>query len=53
MSKANEKQKSKVREKVLSLLDKGMSTEKIMSKVPECTKQQIAGYKAWVTMGKY
>ena len=47
------KVKAAQREKVLRLLDKGWDTIKILHKYPDLTKQQIAAYKAWRTMGKY
>lgn len=47
------KEKAERREKVLRLLDKGWDTNRILHKYSDLTKQQIAAYKAWRTMGKY
>ena len=42
-----------LREKAITLLGKGWSTDRIIAKHPELKKTQIAAYKAHMTMGTY
>lgn len=44
---------TKQRTKVLELIEKGWSTEKILKKYPDLKKMQVAAYRAHVTMGTY
>jgi len=45
--------KEKLKTKVLELIRKGWENERIMKKFPEVSKQQIAAYRAHITMGTY
>lgn len=45
--------KEKLKTKVIELIGKGWDNAKIMKKFPEVSRQQIAAYRAHITMGTY
>lgn len=53
VQKRTEKQGNALKSKALALIAKGWETSKIRAKHPELTTQQIAAYRAHVTMGTY
>ena len=42
-----------LRQKAITLLNKGWSTDRIVAKHPELSRMQVAAYKAHITMGTY
>ena len=52
--KGNQKKEQlALREKVVALIQKGWTTERIVGKYPQLNKLQVAGYKSHVAMGTY
>ena len=45
--------KDKTKERILNFIQKGWTTEKLMDKFPGLKRQQIAAYRAHLTMGHY